>query len=91
MCEGQEVICISENFPLKITTDINKEDIGKQAKSHPKLNEPLIIDETLGEFLSFSKYNINEVAWWHSSRFRLVKYDESEELIDIEILNEMLC
>lgn len=87
MSEGQEVICISEDFPMKITTDVNKEDIGKQAKYHPKLNEPLIIDETLGEYLSFSKYNINGVNWWHSSRFRLVKYNESEELTGTEIFD----
>lgn len=68
--EGQKVVCISENFPVHATTLEDKSDIGKQAPTHPKKGETLIIDELLGYFLRFNKYDTDAFNWWHSTRFR---------------------
>jgi len=74
--EGQKVVCISENFPVHATTLEDKSDIGKQAPVHPIKGETLIIDEMLGDFLRFDKYDTYSFNWWHSSRFRPI--DEIE-------------
>lgn len=77
--EGQKVVCISEDFPICRTTNIDKSRIGVQAPTgfHPVKGETLIIDEMLGDFLRFDKYDFSDpnhpyygFNWWHSSRFR---------------------
>lgn len=72
--EGQEVVCVSEAFPCIIATGEDKTCVGKQAPAHPHLGEEIIIDEILGDFLRFDKYDTNEsFMWWHHTRFRREK------------------
>jgi len=68
--EGQKVVCISESFPVFKTTEEDKSKIGQQAPMHPVKGETLVIDEMLGDFLRFDKYDTDAFNWWHSSRFR---------------------
>lgn len=81
--EGQKVVCISEDFPLikKYSTI----DIG-EAKETPKKNEIIIIDEILGEFLRFNKYDTPEsFNWWKYDRFAPLDDNKS-----IHVTEEML-
>lgn len=80
--EGQKVACISENFPV-----IKKYGgVGKESNNTPKQNEVLVIDEILGDFLRFDKYDTNEsFNWWKADRF--VPFDEIE--LEIENLIKM--
>lgn len=83
--EGQKFVCISDNFPVVATTD-NKSLIGTQPNFHPKKGEILTIDEILGEYLRFIKYDIHEEThpeygfrWWKHTRFEpLLEIEESE-------------
>jgi hypothetical protein len=69
--EGQKVVCINDNFPVKATTEANKSIIGTIPTAHPQKGETLVIDEMLGdEWLRFDKYDGHSWNWWHSSRFR---------------------
>lgn len=68
--EGQKVVCISESFPVHTTTETDKSKIGTQAPTHPKKGETITIDEMLGDFLRFSKYDTDAFNWWHCTRFR---------------------
>ena len=72
--EGQKVVCISESFPVIATTETDKSIIGIQAPSHPVKGETLVIDEILGDFLRFNKYDGVSFNWWHSSRFRPLEH-----------------
>lgn len=74
--EGQKVVCISENFPVEATTETDKSKIGNQAPIHPIKGETLVIDEMLGDFLRFDKYDTDAFNWWHSTGFRPI--DEIE-------------
>lgn len=86
--EGQKVVCISERFPLHKTTQTDKSNIGTQATNHPKKGEIIVIDEILGEFLRFDKYDTNEsFNWWKADRFAPI--DEAELSID-DLINENL-
>lgn len=69
--EGQEVVCINDSFPMVRTTNEDKSNIGQPAEFHPQKNEELIIDEILGPFLRFDKYDSDEFGfqWWHHSAF----------------------
>lgn len=71
--EGQKVVYISEDFPV-----IKKYGgTGKEAKDKPKKDEVLVIDEILGDFLRFDKYDTNEsFNWWKYDRFAPVNEDE---------------
>jgi hypothetical protein len=75
--EGQKVVCILQDFPV-----IKKYGgIGEEAKNTPKKNEILVIDEILGEFLRFDKYDTNEsFNWWKADRFAPI--DETELAIE---------
>lgn len=78
---GQDVVCINDAFPLLTTTLEDKQNVGKQAEWHPMLNEKLTIDEMLGDFLRFQKYDIGDhCQWWHKSRF--IAYAE-KRLIEV--------
>ena len=72
MKTGQQVICISENFPVWKTTQTDKSIIGTNPHHHPQLNEILTIDETLGEFIRFDKYDNHAFNWWKMDRFKLL-------------------
>lgn len=78
MSDGQKVICISEDFPLieKYSTEGSK-----PTSIHPKKGEVLTVDEVLGAFLRFDKYDTpNQCNWWHHTRFAPIdenKIDES--------------
>ena len=85
--EGQKVVCISENFPVHATTLEDKNDIGKQASTRPVKGETLIIDEMLGDFLRFNKYDTDSFNWWHCSRFRPL--DEFEVTTSSQIEKQM--
>ena len=69
--EGQYVVCIKDNFPKIITTNKDKSTLGQKAVFHPQKNEELIIDEILGPFLRFNKYDSDDFGfqWWHHSSF----------------------
>lgn len=85
--EGQKVVCISDDFPVKATTKLDKSIIGTQAPIHPQKGETLIIDEMLGDFLRFNKYDTDSFNWWHCSRFRPI--DEIEITSNIEQLESV--
>lgn len=82
MKEGDEVICISEDFPVWKTTEEDKSIIGTKPNFHPQKGEILTIDETLGEFIKFDKYDNDHVNWWHHSRFRKVEDIDDEAAMD---------
>lgn len=83
--EGQEVICVSEDFPCFLATGEDKSPVGKQAPVHPKLGETIAIDEILGDYLRFIKYDTDEsFMWWHHSRFR------ANDAIDDEAATESI-
>ena len=75
--EGQKVVCISQDFPV-----IKKYGgTGEEAKDTPKKDELLVIDEILGDFLRFDKYDTNEsYNWWKADRFAPI--DENELAIE---------
>lgn len=74
--EGSSVVCISEDFPW-----IKKHGGSGPAKDHPKKGEILIVDEILGEFLRFDKYDTEEsFNWWHITRFAPIEEDFESEL-----------
>lgn len=87
MKEGDEVICISEYFPVWKTTEEDKSIIGTHPHSHPKKGEILTIDETLGEFLRFEKYDTHTFNWWHHSRFKKCELDVIEK--NVELFHEL--
>lgn len=63
--EGQNVVCINDSFPWI-------EEYGGigPAIKHPKKDEVLVIDEILGEFLRFDKYDTEQsVNWWLATHF----------------------
>lgn len=69
--KGDKVICISDNFP------IIPEYSGGATKGtdvFPKVGEILFIDETLGDFVRFDKYDSESFNWWYWNRF--AKVDE---------------
>jgi hypothetical protein len=83
--EGQKVVCISEDFPQIRTTNKDKSELGQQAIQHPKKGETLVIDEMLGVFLRFDKYDTDSFNWWHNSRFKPLdefKFSFQEETIN---------
>lgn len=77
--QGDIVVCISENFPL-----IEKYGVtGEEAKFTPQKGETLKVDEVLGEFIRFDKYDTEEsYNWWKFDRFApVVDVETQEELI----------
>ena len=86
--EGQKVVCISESFPVHATTEVDKSIIGNQAPIHPVKGETLVIDEILGDFFRFDKYDSNEsFNWWHCTRFRPL----DDFIITESVESEMQC
>ena len=89
--EGQKVVCVSEKFPLIKEYGGN----GKEPIKTPKIDEILTINEILGDFLRFDKYDTDEsFNWWKYDRFRDIKeyeeyqeYEENQRIAD-EIVNE---
>lgn len=76
--EGQEVVCISDNFPL--IKEYGGD--GNDTKKKPKKGEILVINEVLGEFLMFEKYNDESINWWFYNRFVLI--DQITEMSSLE-------
>lgn len=78
--EGQKVMCVSNDFPLIKKYGGN----GKEPLKTPKKDEILIIDEILGDFLRFEKYDSNEsINWWKFDRFRdITELEERQEYED---------
>jgi hypothetical protein len=81
--EGQKVVCINDNFPVKATTEKDKSIVGTHPAWHPQKGETLVIDEMMGdEWLRFDKYDGESWNWWHVTRFRPL--DEIEVLMIVE-------
>lgn len=75
---GDKVVCINTNFPW-----IEKYG-GTPSYVHPKKDEVLIVDETLGEYLRFAKYDTEtETNWWYYDRFAPV--DDTEAYADTAV------
>lgn len=86
--EGQEVVCISEAFPVLPYSDYGREHTGQQPNYHPRKGEVLNIDEILGDFLRFAKYDTREsYNWWCWDRFAPVEAEtvRQEEPIAVAI------
>lgn len=80
---GQSVVCINDHFPLIMTT-ADKERVGTMPSVHPKLNESLVIDEILGEYLRFDQYDCDDVNhpdyglnWWKHTHFAAIQESKS--------------
>lgn len=75
---GQKVVCVDSNFPF-----IPEYGGFDSAIKKPIKNEVLKIDEILGDFLRFNKYDtIDSFNWWHSSRFRPLDHQFAEDVIE---------
>lgn len=62
---GQTVVCISEDFPW-----IQKYGGVNPATITPKLHEQLTVNEILGDFVRFDKYDTDaSYNWWYWNRF----------------------
>ena len=57
--EGQQVVCISDYFPW-----IPKYGGVGLSPIHPRINEVLTINDTLGDFLRFYAYDTPELTNW---------------------------
>jgi hypothetical protein len=92
MKEGDKVICISEKLPQWKTTGEDKGDIGTNPGSHPKINEILTVDEILGDFLRFDRYDTDSYNWWKSDRFRKLSLQElmEEEENTINVYEDLI-
>lgn len=91
MREGDKVVCISENFPLWKTTNEDKSILGSHPNSHPKKDEVLIVDEVLGDFLRFDKYDTEEdFKWWKSDRFKKIDDIEEEYMEEKNTVNHVI-
>ncbi|WP_460671679.1 hypothetical protein [Larkinella ripae] len=75
--EGQRVICINDNFPwLK-----QHGGVEDAADSNPSLGEVLVINEVLGEFLRFDKYDTTRsFNWWIAKHFAPFGDEQSVEV-----------
>ena len=80
---GQSVVCIRDFFPM-VTTTADKSRIGTVPPVHPVLNETLVIDEILGKYLRFGKYDCWDVnhpdygwRWWKHTSFCALKEPEA--------------
>ncbi len=63
---GAMVVCVSTNFP--VVKKFSSTNVG--AKECPKLHEHLMIDEILGDYLRFDKYDEHGMCnWWKYDRF----------------------
>lgn len=81
----QCVVCINDNFPMVITTG-DKSRIGTHADACPKIGEVLSIDEILGEFIRFDKYDCHDEThpdygwrWFKHTHFRAATENETED------------
>ena len=81
--EGQEVICISDNFPFVPEYSKSKIDT---LETKPILGQRLIIDEILGEFLNFDCFNKKDqngnvliYNWFKHDRFSSITNSEAIE------------
>ena len=75
---GQTVVCVKDDFPMikKHSSEGSVEAIRK-----PRLKEHIAIDEILGDFLRFSKYDTEDSwNWWHYSRFKSVVHNRQFEI-----------
>lgn len=67
---GDNVKCINDNFPYQHQHGGDP----SLCKDQPKLNELLEVEDVLGEYLMFEKYN-SPISnnFWHESRFEKAK------------------
>lgn len=70
--KGESVICINDNFPLIPEFGGNGDIVEK-----PKVGEILTVDEVLGDFLMFEKYNTEtSTNWFFFTKFRRAQGSE---------------
>lgn len=89
---GQEVVCIKDSFPCLVTTG-DKSQIGSMPDRHPVKGEHLVIDEILGEYLRFEKYDEPDQSridygwhWWKHTQFAAVQDDDEQETEEDRII-----
>lgn len=70
MSEGDTVICINDDWP-HIKKFSNTDNEYMEPFITPNIDEILVVDEILGDFYRFEKYDPDSVGcnWWHKSRF----------------------
>ena len=73
---GDTVICINDRFSMVVTT-ADKSLIGTLPPIHPAIGESLVIDEILGEFIRFDRYDCKDTSlpdygwrWWKHTHFK---------------------
>lgn len=64
---------------MVITTG-DKKRVGSMPTVHPKINEQIVINEILGEYLRFDQYDCDDVShpdygwrWWKHTHFSAIK------------------
>lgn len=78
---GQKVVCIDANFP-----HIKAYGGSGNVSYKPKKGGILVIDENLGDFLRFDKYDtVDSFNWWFHNRFRPLDHAFADEVI------KMIC
>lgn len=84
--QGERVICINDNFPWIPEFGGNGDNIEK-----PKVGEILTVDEVLGDFLMFEKYNTEtSTNWFFFNRFKRIdeeNFKEHKDQLEIESKN----
>lgn len=82
--EGDKVVCVSTDFKW-----IEKYGgVGEECPT-PFKGEVLTIDEILGEFLRFDKYDTEaSLNWWHHTRFAPVT---ELDLMALELMYDYNC
>lgn len=81
---GQQVRCISENFPY-----IPEYGGTNAAVDKPKLFEVLEIEDVLGDFLTFAKYNEEDATnWFKYDRFAAI--DDPKNLLNRKVKDHLV-
>lgn len=74
-----KVVCINDNFPRLQKYGGSERD----APNKPKLGEVLTIDEILGDFFRFDKYDCEDsFNWWYAKNFAPINEEEIENEIN---------
>lgn len=83
--EGQTVVCINDSFI---------QGNGRESSNHPHRNEVLVVDEVMGEFVRFEKYDIgtDEKLWqyWEHKNFAPVEDDLNDNIWMNEQIKELV-
>ena len=84
---NQKVVCINDDFPpIKKYEDLSHPSSGifNSAGNKPKLREVIIIDDVLGDFLRFEKYDtVESFNWWIADNFAPIDDEKVEKKIKL--------